>query len=331
MASNESPNPGPFTPRTLFPTTPSRQSPSDAAAVTQSPQGSVLDPQDISKTREDHSDFHYHSLHYDDDQFPGQSPALQSPTVARMPVRIQHSPGFSSQREVAAALLQMHSSHPEKRQLSRETIMNRNKKSRVCYSVKSNILTFLRPPLVAKSISEYDFRYVHKSAHNSWQNKKQVTYSPFPKPRLLKQRLMKSPIPLTFRHRRLLVEDIMLLEPGESVVLLMSQKHPFLKDKDALGKHWMKKLLEGWDVKPVQAIQFSSTVYFAMDVTVSANHYYDRMNGKDLEEDAIIKMCMDSGGGGVHLMFPHCANPLFKFQQFLEHPIDLQLWHVGNS
>ena len=263
MASNESPNPGSFTLRTLFPTTPSRPSPSDAVAVSHSPQDSVLDPQEISTIREDHSDFHYHSFHYDDDQFPGQSPAIQSPTVARIPVRIQHSPGFTSHREVAASLLQMHSSNPEKRQLSRETIMNRNKKSRVCYSVKSHILTFLLPPLAIKSILEYEFSNIHKIAHNSWQNKKEVSYSPFPTPRLLKQRLINSPIPLTFQHSRLPVEDIMLLEPGESVVLLISQNHPFLKDKGALRKCWMKILLEGWDVRSVQAVQFQSTVYFA--------------------------------------------------------------------
>ena len=120
MSSNDPQKSGFTTPINLFRRTSSLAFPTNANAVTQSPLDHGDDSQTVATTRQNHSDHVYHSMFYDDDHFPGQSPQFQSPTVARMPIVPQDSPEFD--RRVAVALVELSQSNRDKRQASRDTL-----------------------------------------------------------------------------------------------------------------------------------------------------------------------------------------------------------------
>jgi hypothetical protein len=91
------------------------------------------------------------------------------------------------------------------------------------------------PPSTAPS---YAFGPIYKSAHTHWQIRKSVAWRPF-KSVELKKKLRTAPLALSILHNHLLLENIMLLEKNDSIIMILSMNHLFLKD-DRHSPKWKK-------------------------------------------------------------------------------------------
>ena len=99
-----------------------------------------------------------------------------------------------------------------------------------------------------------------KSALGNFKIADKKTWKPFDK-----IGLDGAPHGLGFGDRRLLLEDYMMLQPGEEVRCLITKKHPFI----ASNKGGMLKIIQSTiEDEPYHPIQFGPNVYFVMHLKV---------------------------------------------------------------
>jgi hypothetical protein len=272
------------------------------------------------------------TAHFDDidDDFVEQSPCIRTP--ARNPnlniTPVQDSPTYGIHSS-AAALLSLAQTNPLLRELGREHQFIRSKTKRKCFSAEDSILHFLRSQSISAiaastTIPQYNFGNVFKTAYNDFTSI-EVTASLKPFPMMNRKLIMDYPPPLSKLHHCLLIEDIMLLKKGDSIVCLLSNKHNLFSNNN---RNWKNKFLSSWIVDPLRHVQFQKQVYFCVSLTVRSNPTLPYFQDGTLEEQEIASMCTFRGGSGITCTFPNNETELFKFAWFLDEPKDIMLWQI---
>jgi hypothetical protein len=147
----------------------------------------------------------------------------------------------------------------------------------------------------------------------------------------VEKELRTAPQALSILHNRLLLEeDIMLLEQNDSVVMLLSMNHLFLKDERHSPK-WKKCLLASWEIQPFRPHQLQNTVYYCVALNIKSNPNRLHYQMGNFVESEIKKNCTESGGDGLVCSFPNDESQLLKFYWFLNKPLDIQFWKVGGT
>jgi hypothetical protein len=220
---------------------------------------------------------------------------------------------------------------------------NLSKRRRITYSA-DELFPFLRTRFVneikLESIAQaeaqepgsppvYDTSGSYKAAYHNFQGKRdQIKLIPFDKPLALKKYLSSAPYPITNRHHRLLLEDIMLLKKGDHVVCLMSMNNPLLVDVSSTQK-WQQNFRESWAIDALQPVLMQRTMYYAVHLEVSANPNVNSLNSGVMTENEVSSLCSRNTGGGVYFRFPNGVKHLFEFVDMLETPNATQFWCVS--
>jgi hypothetical protein len=256
--------------------------------------------------------------------------SIQTPLRAHPDVAIRPSPEIASPskniKEAGFTLMSMKTQRFSgfMRDLSKE----RSKKQKVLHD-PINLLSFLRDPYINNIKSNIDssgdgdkpftVSQHFKSAYSQWASKdRQVALHPFEDPLKLKRRLNQAPFPLSILHHRLLVEDVMLLQPGQCFVLMMSQDHHLLTNQSS-SKLWQSIFLESWDVEPLQPVVMQRVNYYSANVEVMTNATLRNFEDNNYTEAEVRQLCTRRGGAGVLLRFPCGKEHLFKFYDIIEY------------
>ena len=105
-----------------------------------------------------------------------------------------------------------------------------------------------------------------------------------------------APHGLGFGDRRLLLEDYMMLQPGEEVRCLITKKHPFIES----NKGGMMKVIQSTiKNEPYHPIQFGQNVYFIMHLIVRSNKNLGDFEDGVLERSEMIFKCKEQQGNGI--------------------------------
>jgi hypothetical protein len=74
----------------------------------------------------------------------------------------------------------------------------------------------------------------------------------------------------------MLLEDVLLLMPGQMVTLLISKSHSILTSSIARAKRLRELFKKTIQFNPLQPVQFGKNLFFALQLTVCLNvHYTD--------------------------------------------------------
>lgn len=102
-----------------------------------------------------------------------------------------------------------------------------------------------------------------------------MTWKPFLD---MKKQLMDSPCPLTIFHQRLIVDDFMLLgEPGESLICLLSSRHYYILNSTVkfrsklMANHWVATRKCALATLPYKPFVLSGVTYFPFHINVHSN------------------------------------------------------------
>ena len=135
-----------------------------------------------------------------------------------------------------------------------------------------------------------------KSALTFWSNKRVASYAPFNGIKALAN----APPPLMMNDHCLLLEDYMMLKPGDEVMCLINKSHPLVAKKKGSLKQVFEETMEH---DPYQPVQYSRTVYFPLKLIVRSNINYDDFKDGNLEQSEIAKQCTKRYGGGITFWF----------------------------
>ncbi len=137
-------------------------------------------------------------------------------------------------------------------------------------------------------------------------------------------------MPLSTRHRRMLLEDIILLLPGTMVVCLISPKHPFFRGPGSVT--FRNKLELAMHDDPLKVTTFSSKCFFGINLLVKSNPKGDEIAAGIPSREEIKQYCLDRVyGAGVNFEFVTGEYHQFKFIDFFEHDKFIHLWHIPKA
>ena len=168
----------------------------------------------------------------------------------------------------------------QKSSLKREQVRNmkvvQNKRNKVTVTPATSILLFLREPYIAQYAQQYtnstkargpSINNNSKIAANAWRWEYKFNWGIF---KSLQSKLTGGQIAVSVYHNRLLLEDIMLLQKGERVLLLISSNHELVKKKNG-NVGFMRNILEAVELDRFKPQPFRKLIYFACNLEVSAN------------------------------------------------------------
>ena len=127
----------------------------------------------------------------------------------------------------------------------------------------------------------------------------------------------------------MLLEDALTLHPGDTVVCLITARHPLMKNvafqrnvKNALIYH------------PMHTVVINKENYFAINLRVAANPKADDIAAGITSKKDLTEICTSERYGAGFIgefetdkrMVP---TQLFKFFNFMDHGDSIQFWHAG--
>jgi hypothetical protein len=293
----------------------------------QNTNNNIFTPPIVQRTRTTLDEYFFHDIN--DSTFEYQSPIHPLPSISiAIPSPTVSSPNVSSIRATTTIDSQQQLINSKTRIKSIQS----KKRKKVTVSPNDSMLGFLRINSIANQSSLMGFERINTSHHykkvyNHWKNNKPCTYAPF---KSLQQNLEASTFPLTSHHSRLLLEDFMMLQPGDTILCLISRKHYFLSNK-ATSTKWKSLLLDVLSIDSFCTIQFQQNRFFAFRLTVKSNVYYNDLKNYNMTADEIMNICTKSFGAGLTCTFSNGQMELIKFHHFLDHLDSIQFWKAGIS
>ena len=180
-----------------------------------------------------------------------------------------------------------------------------------------------RKPYIAQYVNEYtnstkscgpSINNNSKIATNAWRWEHKFNWGIF---KSLQTKLSGGQIPISVNHNRLLLEDIMLLNKGEKVLLLISSNHKLLKKKNGhVG--FMRNILEAVEIDGMSPQPFRKLIYFPCHLVVSANPTRQNLQDGNYTVEEVKRLCTVTGGGGVNFIMPNNYCHLFKFADIIQ-------------
>jgi hypothetical protein len=230
----------------------------------------------------------------------------------------------------------------EKRARASDHAIKAHKKRQTLYSPQDSILLFLRN----KHIEALHGSSLHSSNHFkrgymkfclNGERRSGITWKPFLD---MKDQLEDAPCALSMFHQRLIVEDFMLLEPGDSLICLMSSAHYMLNasapyGSKSLSNHWKTTIKFALESLPLKPVVFSGITYFPFTIDVHSNPSYNNFVDKNMTKSEIEHLCTYKGGGGIYCNISlgkgSTCRELFKFYDLINCYHSIQFWKIQLS
>ena len=152
-------------------------------------------------------------------------------------------------------------SNSAKRNAKRVDLEDRRKKTKTTYDPKKVILTFLREDRISEIAKKKHLSINRKGMYGNWQRAREESLKPF---KDFESIFEQAPSPMNQNVHRLLLEDFMLLNPGDKIICLIRSDHEYLSSK-SIGRQWMPHLKESITLNPLRPVQYMTKVYFAFE------------------------------------------------------------------
>ena len=255
-----------------------------------------------------------------DTAFADQSPMLVDTKYRVSAFPTQASPDTNTIR----AATQLDKKSSLKREQVRNMLVVQNKRNKVTVRPATSMLLFLRKSYIA----QYDVhKYTNltkardpsinnnsKIAANAWRWEHKFNWGIF---KSLQLKLSGGQIAISVYHNRLLLEEIMLLNKGENVLLLISSNHELFKKKNG-NVGFMRNILESVKIDAMRPQPFRKLIYFACNLEVSANPTRQNLQDRNFTVEEVKRLCIVTGSGGVNFMMTNNYCHLFKFADIIE-------------
>ena len=248
----------------------------------------------------------------------------QSPMVVDTKYRVS---SFPTQASPDTNTIKASTQNDRQSSLKREQVRNmlgiQNKRNKVTVSPASSMLLFLRESYIAQYTNEYtnskkargpSINNNSKIAGNAWKWDHKFNWGPF---KSLQPKLSVGQFAISVNHNRLLVEDIMLLQKGESVLFLISSKHKMLKKKGG-NPTFLRNILESVEIDGMRPQSFRKLIYFACNLVVSSNPTRQDLHDGNFTAQEVTRLCTVTGGGGVNFVMSNNYCHLFKFADIIQ-------------
>ena len=322
MASNRSPIRPSLSQNT--PSTPNNtaDSPSDVRCVTQ-----TQDSQSLFETP-DSAPGHQHILNSicDAEQVDNDA-RWDTPQGTIVPTPVIPSPNRAAiQKHVVVDLFKKIPKGKRVKDTARKSGTHKAMKKRAHINPSSNLLWFLRNKFVDGYAEESTTKALstaqrYKPAYDFWSKKtkdekKRNALFPFDDLR----ESLNDGMPLSKHYRRLLIEDFMLLQPTNSVLCFMSNKHPLMKSST-----WKTQLEEVMKKKPYEPLKLKGTYYFGFEMTVASNIYRSHISEGIFTKKELSSNCTKRGGHGLTMELSNYYQQLITFDNFMNNGYSFKL------
>ena len=167
------------------------------------------------------------SSHYHDNSISFQYPEATIPTVTCIDTPMVHYPNRAI---ISDSLPPVESDPPQelKRQAFQDVkVDTKRKQKETSLNPMDNMFNFLRCTTIDEnaSLTSLNTGKLNNFLQKRWLVEKQIPIVPF---KYMKDTFKKATCPLTYRHYRLLIEDLFLLAPGDKIVCLIFMKQKWL-------------------------------------------------------------------------------------------------------
>ena len=133
-------------------------------------------------------------------------------------------------------------------------------------------------------------------------------------------------------HHRLLIEDIMGMEVGKELILLIHQDHQFLH-KDC--ETWWSRCIKSIGLSDVKArcnyVKYQTNIYYALKVKVCSNPRGEDLYRSIYTKKEILDGCTKQGAWGIGIQLANGDRQDIHYHDLLANPIELHLWANGES
>ena len=129
----------------------------------------------------------------------------------------------------------------------------------------------------------------------NWQVEREKSFRPF-HTKDIEPILKAAPNVMNQNLHRLLLEDSMMLNPGDKLICLIQSNHSFLSSPGLLKKQWIPLLKEVMTIEPMHPVQFQTSLFFPFSPWEVRNHP-TRMT-KKTEMEILCKGTGTGSGGG---------------------------------
>ena len=334
MESNTPPKDNQSSPNNILSPPFIRYNPSDVRVVSQSQ----------SRIRS-HSESH-HSEDYQLDRlvedaanhdFVTQTPMREVSSVAPVSTPINSTPTKKQRVELAASKL--FTADPNAQLLAqkkRDDLMaSIDKKHRKYANPKDGILWWLRSERLSvqraiTSTKKLNLSHKYNSISSSWYNEKTARLFNFKPFESMKSTITSGASPLTHRHRRMLLEDIILLLPGSMVVCLISPSHLFFSSSGNVA--FRNKMELAMQHDPLNIVTLGDDSFFAVNFKVISNPNGDEIAAGIPTRKLLKQYCLNRVyGAGINCQFVTGESVQFKFVEFFENDDLIHLWHTPKT
>ena len=173
------------------------------------------------------------------------------------------------------------------------------KKLKKTFDPEKAILTFLRDDYVSINVNDANLKFMNKKGmFGNWQVEREKSFRPF-HTKDIDPILRAAPNVMSQNFHRLLLEDFMLLNPGDNVICLIRSDHSFLTSP-GLKKIWIPLMKEVMTIEPLHPVQYQKDVFFPFSFLVRNNPTRYSMTTKtEMEKQQLCKGTGTGSGGGI--------------------------------
>ena len=189
--------------------------------------------------------------------------------------------------------------------------MHKRQKVVTSHSAVNNIFQFLCNPIIDKKqetttlIPMICFETIVRSANTHWKGSSRVNLNFNPFATMASTLLQSKYHPLTHKHHHLLLEEMMLLNPGSDFVCAVSTNHYFLQHSQS--KSSFKECLV---TAPTQPLIVDRKTFFTIEMSVSSNPKFDEFKyGTMGSREEIACQCTKREGCGLNCILSATGKP----------------------
>jgi hypothetical protein len=102
-------------------------------------------------------------------------------------------------------------------------------------------------------------------------------------------------LPLLFLHRRLTIEDVVCMEVGSELIVLVSKQH------QSWSSTWQPLLRSKYASKVTKPSIFESMFYYTIRMEIIRHPFHDRIMSGALTVDEFLFLCTESGGAAINI------------------------------
>ena len=126
----------------------------------------------------------------------------------------------------------------------------------------------------------------------------------------------------------MLLEDIVIMEPGEKCIMYISHDHPLIQT-DSMKRD----IMECVDIHRWKPKQLQKTWYIPLEVTLRSNPLREKLTADPphYQENDIVNMFQPAYGAGVNFALVNNVNIKIKFHHLLDDPKKLMFWRKHDS